>query len=401
MVVATAAHADSKPAAAWGAVPSMALCVAMLIASEFMPVSLLTPMAEGLHATEGQTGQAVSISGLFAVAASMAITTVAGTLNRKWVLVAMTAFILLSLVLVAAAPNFTVLMIGRALLGICIGGFWSLATAVIMRLVPESEVPRALALMYGGQAIAAAFAAPVGSYLGGLFGWRAVFWALTPIVALNLVWHLIALPSLPARQPQDFRTMFSLLKRPYFLRGVIAAMLSWGSAFTMFTYLRPFLERVARVDVTLLSILLLVLGCAGFVGTWASGRFVSGNVAPLLRLPAFLMGGCTLGLLLIGGSVIAAALFLAIWGAMNTAMSVIWMTWMSQNVDDAPEAAGSLMVAAIQTSIPLGAVIGGLLLDSITISATFIGSVVLAGIGIALIGNGSRLLKPHASQQGS
>jgi predicted MFS family arabinose efflux permease len=357
-------------------------------------------MAEGLHATEGQTGQAISISGLFAVAASMAITTVAGMLNRKWLLVAMTAFMLLSLVLVAAAPNFAVLMIGRALLGICIGGFWSLATAVIMRLVPESEVPRALALMYGGQAIAAAFAAPVGSYLGGLLGWRAVFWTLTPIVALNLVWHLIALPSLPARQRQDFRTMFDLLKRPYFLRGLIAAMLSWGSAFTMFTYLRPFLERVARVDVTLLSILLLVLGCAGFVGTWASGRFVSGNVAPLLRLPALLMGGCTLGLLLLGSSVIAAALFLAIWGATNTAMSVIWMTWMSQNVDDAPEAAGSLMVAAIQTSILLGAVIGGLLLDSMTISATFIGSVVLAGIGIVLIGNGSRLLKPHASQQG-
>lgn len=395
MVVATTADAESKPAAAWGAVLSMALCVAMLIASEFMPVSLLTPMAEGLHATEGQTGQAISISGLFAVMASMVITTAAGTLNRKWVLVAMTAFMLMSLVLVAAAPNFMVLMIGRALLGICIGGFWALATAVIMRLVPERDVPRALALMYGGQAIAAAFAAPIGSYLGGMVGWRAVFWALTPIVAINLVWHIVALPSLPTRQRQDFRTMFGLLKRPYFLRGLIASMLSWGSAFTMFTYLRPFLEKVTGVDVTMLSALLLVLGCAGFVGTWASGRFLRGSVAPLLRLPALLMGGCTLGLLLFGGSVVAAGLFLAFWGAMNTAMSVIWMTWMSQNADDAPEAAGSLMVAAIQTSILLGAMVGGLLLDSLSIFATFIGSAVLAGIGIALIGNGRRLLKPE------
>lgn len=64
MVVAATSDSESKPAAAWGAVLSMALCVAMLIASEFMPVSLLTPMAEGLHATEGQTGQAISISGL-------------------------------------------------------------------------------------------------------------------------------------------------------------------------------------------------------------------------------------------------------------------------------------------------------------------------------------------------
>lgn len=395
MDAAAASELKDKPAAAWGAVWSMALCVAMLIASEFMPVSLLTPMAEGLGATEGQTGQAISISGLFAVVASLLITTAAGKLKRKGVLVAMTGFMLLSLVLVAAAPNFAMLMIGRALLGVCIGGFWALATAVIMRLVPQGDVPKALALMYGGQAIAAAFAAPIGSYLGGLFGWRDVFWALTPIVAINLVWHIVALPSLPAGQRQDLRSMLGLLKRPYFLRGLIACMLSWGSAFTMFTYLRPFLEQVTHVDVTTLSILLLILGCAGFIGTWAAGRFLKGNVAPFLKLPALVMGGATAGLLLLGFSVVAAALFMAIWGAMNTMFSVIWMTWMSQNADDVPEAGGSLMVAAIQASILLGAVVGGLLLDALSIQATFIGSIVLAAAALLLIGDGRRMLKPR------
>lgn len=393
-MVSTVEHAGGRPAA-WGAVLSMALCVAMLIASEFMPVSLLTPMAEGLGASEGETGQAISISGLFAVLASLLITTTAGTLNRKAVMVAMTGFMLLSLVLVAAAPNFTVLMIGRAALGICIGGFWALATAVIMRLVPESDVPKALALMYGGQAIAAAFAAPIGSYLGGIFGWRAVFWALTPIVAINLVWHVVALPSLPAGQRQDVRAMLGLLKRRYFLRGLIACMLSWGSAFTMFTYLRPFLEQVTGVDVATLSLLLLLLGCAGFLGTWAAGRFIKGNVAPLLKLPALVMGGATAGLLLLGHSALAAGLFMAVWGAMNTMFSVIWMTWMSQNADDAPEAGGSLMVAAIQASILLGAVVGGLLLDGISIRATFLGSVALAALALALIRDGKHMLKPE------
>jgi len=395
MTEAALSDHPSQPAAAWGAVLSMALCVAMLIASEFMPVSLLTPMAAGLGATEGQTGQAISISGLFAVASSLLITTAAGRLNRKGVLVAMTGLMLLSLVLVAAAPNFAVLMIGRALLGVCIGGFWALATAVIMRLVPQGDVPKALALMYGGQAIAAAFAAPIGSYLGGMFGWREVFWALTPIVAANLIWHVVALPSLPATQSQDVRSMLGLLKRPYFLRGLTACMLSWGSAFTMFTYLRPFLEQVTHVDVTTLSILLLILGCAGFVGTWAAGRFLKGDVAPFLKLPALVMGGATLGLLVFGFSVVAAALFMAIWGAINTLFSVIWMTWMSQNVDDAPEAAGSLMVAAIQASILLGAVVGGLLLDALSIQATFIGSIALAAGALLLIRDGRAMLKPQ------
>lgn len=203
---------------AWGGVLAMSLCVAMLIASEFMPVSLLTPMAEGLGATTVRTGQEISVSGLFAVAASLLVTTVAGTLNRKGVLLAITGLMLLSLVLVAMGPNFTVLTVGRALMGICIGGFWALATTVIMRLVPRGDVARALALMYGGQAIASAFAAPLGSYLGGIFGWREVFWALVPVAAL---------PALPAGGRQDVRSLLAVLRRPWFARGLLAATLSW------------------------------------------------------------------------------------------------------------------------------------------------------------------------------
>ena len=396
MLTASAPTSEATtPTAAWGAVLSMALCVALLIASEFMPVSLLTPIAQGLGASVGQTGQAVSISGLFAVIASLAVSTVAGRLDRKWVLIGLTGLMGVSLVLVAAAPNFEVLMGGRAVLGLCIGGFWALATSVIMRLVPASDVPRALALMYGGQAIAAAFAAPIGSYFGGLFGWREVFWALTPLVAANLVWHLVALPSLPARGQRGGGDMLDLLRRRYFLIGLIASMLSWGSAFTLFTYLRPFLEQVTGVGVTGLSILLLALGCAGFVGTWASGRFIKGDVSRLLRLPALVMGAVTAGLLVVGGWPVAAGLLLVVWGAMNTAMSVIWMTWMSQNAEDAPEAAGGLMVAAVQASILLGAVVGGLLLDHLSIQAVLIASVTLAVVAVLIVRDGRTLLKPR------
>ncbi len=182
--------------------------------------------------------------------------------------------------------------------------------------------------------------------------------------------------------------------------------LTYGAAMTMFTYLRPFLERVTGVDVTTLSVLLLILGSAGFIGTWAAGRMVGNGVAALLSLPAIVMGGCTLALLAAGPSLVATAAILAVWGAMNTATSVIWMGWMSQNVEDAPEAAGSLMVAAIQASILLGAVLGGLLLDGISIRATFLGSAVLAALAVLVAGNGKRLLNPatqvgfHSSAKG-
>jgi predicted MFS family arabinose efflux permease len=371
----------------------MSLCVAMLIASEFMPVSLLTPIADGLGTTAGQIGQAISISGFFAVVTSLVMTTVAGRLNRKWVLLTMTALMLVSLILIAVAPNLAVLMLARALLGVCIGGFWALATAVIMRLVPPERVSKALAVMYTGQAVAAAFAAPIGSYLGAVIGWRGVFWALVPIVALNLIWQWLALPSLPTDTRQSFRALLAVLKRPYFARGIAAVMFTFAGAFAMFTYLRPFLETITGVDVVTLSQLFLVLGVAGFLGTWAGGKFAGGHVIRLLQAIPVVMGLVTLGLLGFGQLVIVAAILLAIWGAMNTVMSVSWMAWLSQNVDDAPEAAGSLIVAAIQAAILVGVALGGALLDHIGIVATFIGSAVLSGLAFLLIGSGNRLLK--------
>lgn len=381
-----------RQANVWSTVLSMSLCVAMLIAAEFMPVSLLTPIAAGLGATAGQIGQAISISGFFAVAASLVMTTVAGRLNRKWVLINMTALMLLSLILIAVAPNLAVLMLARALLGICIGGFWSLSTAVIMRLVPKERVSKALALMFTGQAVAAAFAAPVGSFLGGIIGWRGVFWVLVPIVALNLAWQLVALPSLPANERQSFRSLLTLLKRPYFARGIAAVIFAFAGAFAMFTYLRPFLENVTVVNVNVLTLLFLALGCAGFLGTWIGGRLANGHVLRLLQAIPLIMALVTLGLLGSGQSVVVAALLLAIWGAMNTALPISWMTWMTQNVADAPEAAGSLMVAAIQAAILLGAALGGTLLDHIGIDATFIASVLLSAVAVLLVGSGQRLL---------
>src|SRR3712207_2098649 len=127
-----------RPAArlgAWSAVLALTLCVSTLIASEFMPVSLLTPLAGDLQLTDGRAGLAISVSGIFAVLTSLYITRIAGRTDRRTLLLVLTGLRLLSGLVTAAAPNFAVLMLGRALLGVVIGGFWSMSTATVMRLV--------------------------------------------------------------------------------------------------------------------------------------------------------------------------------------------------------------------------------------------------------------------------
>ena len=186
---------------AWGAVFSMALCVSVLIASEFMPVSLLTPMATDLGISEGQTGQAISISGAFAVLTSLFVAGLTRRIDRRFVVTGFTMLLVVSGLIVTFAPNYTLLMVGRALLGVAVGGFWSMSTAIVMRLVSEDMVPRALAMLNAGNAIAATIAAPLGSFLGDFIGWRGAFFLVVPLGLLALAWQWISLPRAPPAQP--------------------------------------------------------------------------------------------------------------------------------------------------------------------------------------------------------
>jgi predicted MFS family arabinose efflux permease len=385
----------------WSAVGSMALCVSLLIAAEFMPVSLLTPIAHDLNATAGMAGQAISISGLFAVVTSLLIATVAARFDRRHVLLGLTGVMLASLVLIAIAPNFVVLMVARALLGIVIGGFWSLATATVMRLVPEQAVPKALGTIHMGGAVAAAFAAPIGSYLGEAIGWRGVFWAMVPITAATMAWQWIALPSMPPRRASPVGMLIVLLKRRDFASGMLAQMFSYGGAFMAFTYFRPFLETRTGVSVTQLSLLLLGLGMAGFAGTAGATKFVGRHLYLLLGGLPLAMAMATLCLLAVQHSMWAVGVTLIVWGAINPAISVCWSTWLSKSAADAPESGGGLMVACIQLAIMLGAGLGGLLLDHLSITATFIGGAVLLLAASVVVGTGKRVrpYSPHTQLQ--
>nr|WP_255650592.1 MFS transporter [Cupriavidus sp. DB3] len=376
----------------WSAIGTMTMCVAMLIASEFMPISLLTPIAADLHATEGMAGQAISISGLFAVIASLFIATVAGRFDRRRVLMALTGVMLASLVLIAIAPNFAVLMVARGLLGITIGGFWALATATIMRLVPPADVPKALGIMYTGNGLATAFAAPIGSYLGGIIGWRGVFWVLVPFVLANLLWQWFSLPSMPPRATNPVGKVFRLLGRPHVAIAMVAVMLTFGGAFAAFTYFRPFLERYTQVTVPELSLLLLGLGVAGFIGTYFASAWVGRSLYRLLMGLPLALAAATVAMLAFGHSFWAVAAAMVAWGALNAAIPVCWSTWLSRGIEDEPESGGGLMVAAIQLAIMLGAAFGGMLLDRISIAATLIGGAVLLVLAALTVGSGRRLM---------
>ena len=365
-------------AAQWGGVFAMTLCVFALIASEFMPVSLLTPIATDLGVSEGLAGQGIAISGVFAVLTSLSISRIAGSVNRKLLLLGLTALMAVSGAVVALAPNYLTYMAGRALIGVVVGGFWSLSAATAMRLVPAHQVSQALAVFNGGNALATVIAAPLGSYLGAIIGWRGAFFCLLPVAAIAFVWQWISLPSMPAQaRTKGSGNALRLLKNPVVLVGMLAVGTFFMGQFALFTYVRPFLETVTRVDVSSLSLVLLIIGIAGFVGTTVIGTFLTWNFYRTLMGIPILMAAVAVVLIFFGSDMVAVAGLLGVWGLVATAARVGWWSWLAKSLPRDAEAGGGLMVAVIQLAIALGSTIGGVLFDTNGYQSTFVASAVV------------------------
>lgn len=378
-----------RPAHAhWSGVFAMSLCVFALIASEFMPVSLLTPIAADLHVTQGMAGQGIAISGVFAVLASLSIPGLAGGMNRKTLLLGLTALMVISGAVIAWAPSYPVYMAGRALIGVVIGGFWSMSAATAMRLVPPRQVPRALAIFNGGNALATVIAAPLGSYLGSVMGWRGAFFCLVPVATIALAWQWISLPAMSAQErAPGSGNVFKVLKSPSVAWGMAACGAFFMGQFALLTYVRPFLETVTRVNVATLSLILLVIGAAGLAGTALIGPVLKRSLyRTLIGIPV-VMAAIALGLIPFGAWAAAVVALLGLWGLLATAAPVGWWSWIAQAMPNNAEAGGGLMVAVIQLAIALGSTTGGLLFDSIGYRSTFAAScaVLLLGAFLALL----------------
>lgn len=371
-IAADASLSPAKPA--WRAVYALALGVFGLIVAEFLPASLLTPMASSLGVSEGMAGQAVTATALVALVTGLLIATATRNIDRRWVLMFFSVLQIVSSLMVAFADSLAFLLLGRLLLGIAIGGFWAMSTATAMRLVPAAHVPKALAIIFSAVSVATVVAAPLGSYLGELIGWRNVFILCAIPSLLALLWQLWVLPSMRPESVGTFSTLFRVLRRPGMLGGMLATILIFSGHFAFFTYLRPFLETVAQASVEGVSLILLGFGVANFIGTSVASYLLSRSLRLTLALVPLMMSVLALLMVTFGHLTVLAGLLVALWGFAFGLVPVAWSTWLATTVPDEAESAGGLLVASIQLAISAGAAGGGAVFDLHGASGVFTGS---------------------------
>lgn len=362
----------------WMAVYAVSLGVAGLITSEFLPVSILTPIAQDLKVSEGVAGQSISVTALIALFSSLLIGILTRKIDRRWVLLSFSVLQIISNLLVAFAPTFFLLMVGRVLLGVAVGGFWAMSIPITMRLVPEKLVSKALAIIFSTVSIATVLSAPLGSFLDGLIGWRNVFILVAVIGAAAFVWQFFTLPSMPSISSPRLKSLVNVLKRRPVRLGMFANMFAFAGYSVFFTYLRPFLENVTQVSVNTLSIILLVYGIANLIGAITAKFLLEKSLLMTLTLVPLAMGIFTFLLVFFGEDLLFTSLLIALWGFLFGCVQVGWPTWVTKAVSDEAESAGSLIVAFTQIAITLGAGVGGLVYDQGGINITFeLGGVIL------------------------
>ena len=383
--------AEVRPAAsakAWLAVLSVSLGAFASVTTEFLPVGLLPAIARDLHVSDGVAGLMITVPGVAAAIAAPAVTIFSGRLDRRRLLWLLMAMLVLSNALSAVAPNFAVMLLGRLLLGIALGGFWAIAASLAGRLVPQHHAGRALAMILAGISVGTIVGVPAGVVIAGAVGWRGTFGLVGVVAAGVLVKQFVVLPSLPTATAVRLSHLTGLFRHRAACVGLLAGAFVINGQFAAYTYVTPFLEQVAKVTAAQLGSILLGFGLAGFVGNFIAGftadRFLRRTFATLIVL----MAGGALLLPVLGHSPTAAGAVLLVWGVGFGALPMCVQLWTMKSAPEAPESASAVLVCVFQVCIALGAGWGGRLVDTTSTSAVMFagGSVMVIGLVTLLVG---------------
>ncbi len=373
----------------WLSVVSMAAATFALVSAEFLPAGLLTPMAADLGISEGTAGQVVTATATVGAVAALFANVAIGRLNRKAVLVGLSALAVVSNLVAAFATDFWILLLARAGLGIALSGFWSLSAAVVARLVGVKALGRGMSIIFIGVSLATIAAPSIGAVISDWVGWRAAMTATAVAAFLAMLLQFFSLPSLPASESNSLFEVFRLTARRGVQLGMLAIILVVTGHFSAFVYVRAYLEQVTLLPTTTVALALLGYGVASVVGNVVGGRMADTNVRTALIFTGLVLGGAILGLMLWGGATAPALALVALWGFGFGTAPIVLQTKVSKEALDALEASGSLVVVCFQVAIALGAAIGGQLVDvySVNSALLFAGIVVLLAV---LVGLGSK-----------
>ncbi len=357
-------------------VAAVTLGIFTIVTTEILPIGLLTPIGADFGLTAGRTGLLMTMPGLVAAVAAPVVTVTTARLDRRLMLCALMGLLAVAGLLAAAAPSYELELLARFLVGLTIGGFWSIGAGLAGRLVPAQRTARATAVIFSAVPLGTVLGVPGGTFLGELLGWRASFAALGGLSLVVMVALWVTVPPLPPLQVTRLSVLRDALRGSN--RALLATCLIVVGHFAAYTYVTPFLRPIVRSDQ--ISLLLLVYGVAGLIGNLIAGTTAARNLRLTFATCAGLMAAAMLLLPLLASSTPGVVALLVVWGLGYGGVPVCTMSMFAAATPQAPEAATVLFTSSFQAVLSMGALLGGLVVDAWSVST----AMVLGGLCAAL-----------------
>lgn len=383
--VRASAPPDRPAFVSWSAVISVMLGIFSIVTTEILPIGLLTSIGSSFTVSDGMAGLMMTMPGFLAAVSAPLVTVATGRIDRRVMLGVFILLLALANFLAAVSPSYWLVLISRVMVGVTIGGFWSIGAGLAGRLVPARSVGRATSVIFSAVPLGSVLGVPLGTFIGDIAGWRTAFLVMGGFTLAVLALLVLVVPPLPSDRATRLDVLGGMLRSANTRFALAVTFLVVLAHFGTYTYVTPFLEQVTHAGPGLVTVCLLVYGAAGIAGNFLGGSAVGRYPRATFAAAAAMIGGATLLLPVLGRWNPGAMALLIVWGVAYGAVPACSQTWFAKASSDAPEASSVLFTASFQATISLGALVGGAVLDHSSPSTVMVLGGVVAALAVPVV----------------
>ncbi|HDR1041433.1 TPA: sugar transporter [Pasteurella multocida] len=264
--------------------------------TEFIPVALLSDIAQSFVMPVSQTGLIITVYAWVVSLMSLPFMLLTAKAERRGLLIKLLVLFILSHLLSVIAWDFWVLVLARIGVALTHSIFWAITASLVIRVAPKDKKSQAIGLLAIGCSLAMILGLPLGRLIGQFFGWRATF-AIIALIAIGILCLFYQLlPHLPSKNAGSLNSLPTLFKRPLLLGLYALTMIIISAHFTAYSYIEPFMLNISTMSHSMATFVLFVFGLSGITASLLFNRYY--NAGPI-RFILFSMGLLTATLLLL------------------------------------------------------------------------------------------------------